>query len=68
MSRSVARAGRRPPPKGRTIALMCWTLLTLGLFTGTAVLWRGGSTHSRGLEIGGVVLLVAAVIAGAQFG
>jgi hypothetical protein len=47
---------------------MCWTLLTLGLFTGTAVLWRGGSTHSRGLEIGGVVLLAAAVIAGAQFG
>jgi hypothetical protein len=68
MSRSVANAGRRPSPKVRTIAFMCWTLLTLGLFTGTAVLWRGGSTHSRGLEISGVVLLLAAVIAGAQFG
>jgi hypothetical protein len=47
---------------------MCWTLLTLGMFTGTAVLWRGGSTHNQGLEISGLVLLVAAVAAGAYFG
>jgi hypothetical protein len=47
---------------------MCWTLLTLGLSTGTVVLWRGGSTHNQHLEISGVVLLVAAVIVGAYFG
>jgi hypothetical protein len=47
---------------------MCWTLLTLGLFTGTAVLWRGGSTRSQGLEISGLVVLAAAVVAGAYFG
>jgi hypothetical protein len=47
---------------------MCWTLLTLGLSTGTVVLWRGGSTHNQRLEISGVVLLVAAVIVGAYFG
>jgi hypothetical protein len=47
---------------------MCWTLLTLGLFTGTVVLWRGGSTRDRRLEITGLVLLVAAVVTGAYFG
>jgi hypothetical protein len=47
---------------------MCWTLLTLGLSTGTVVLWRGGSTHDHRLEISGVVLLVAAVVIGAYFG
>jgi hypothetical protein len=47
---------------------MCWTLLTLGLSTGTVVLWRGGSTHDRRLEISGAVLLVAAVVIGAYFG
>jgi hypothetical protein len=47
---------------------MCWTLLTVGLVTGTAVLWRGGATHDRRIEISGVVLLVAAVVAGAYFG
>ena len=30
---------------------MYWTLLTLGLSTGTVVLWRGGSTHSDGLGL-----------------
>jgi hypothetical protein len=47
---------------------MCWTLLTLGLSTGTVVLCRGGSTHNQRLEISGVLLLVAAVIVGAYFG
>ena len=47
---------------------MCWTLLTIGLFTGSAVVWRGTSTHSRGLEISGMVLLVAGVIAGVVYG
>jgi hypothetical protein len=47
---------------------MCWTLLTLGLSTGTVVLWRAGATHNEGLKIGGVLLLVAAVIVGALFG
>jgi hypothetical protein len=47
---------------------MCWTLLTLGMVSGTAVLWRGGSTHNQGLEVSGIVLLVAAVITGAYFG
>ena len=63
-SSSVARRS----DQRRTIASMCWTFLTLGLFTGTAVLWRGGSTHNQGLEISGLVLLVAAVAAGAYFG
>jgi len=47
---------------------MCWTLLTLGLSTGTVVLWRGGSTHNDGVKIAGVVLLVAAVIVAALAG
>jgi hypothetical protein len=47
---------------------MCWTLLALGLSTGTVVLWRGGSIHNQRLAISGVVLLVAAVIVGAYFG
>jgi hypothetical protein len=47
---------------------MCWTVLTLGLFTGSAVLWRGGSTHSERLKLAGAALLVTAVIAGAYFG
>jgi hypothetical protein len=47
---------------------MCWTMLTLGLFTGSAVLWRGGSTHNEGLKLAGAALLVTAVIAGAHFG
>jgi hypothetical protein len=47
---------------------MCWTLLTLGMFTGSVVLWHGGSTHNEGVKIGGAVLLVAAVIAGVYFG
>jgi hypothetical protein len=47
---------------------MCWTLLTLGLSTGTVVLWRGGATRDRRLEISGAVLLVAAVVIGAYFG
>jgi hypothetical protein len=47
---------------------MCLTLLTLGLLTGSAVLWRGGSTHNEALKMGGVVLLVTAVIAGTYFG
>jgi hypothetical protein len=47
---------------------MCWTLLTLGLSTGTVVLWRGGSIHSDGLKVTGVVLLIAAVIVAALFG
>jgi len=59
---------KRTAPNGRTISSMCWTLLTLGLSTGTVVLWRGGSTHNQRLEISGVVLLVAAVIVGAYFG
>jgi hypothetical protein len=50
------------------IALMCLTVLTLGLFTGSAVLWRGGSTHNEGLKLAGAALLVTAVIAGAYFG
>jgi hypothetical protein len=58
---------KRTAPNGRTISSMCWTLLTLGLSTGTVVLWRGGSTHNQRLEISGVVLLVAAVIVGAYF-
>ena len=53
---------------GRRIVSMCWTLLTLGLSTGTVVLWRGGSTHNEGLKIAGLVLLAAAVIVGALFG
>jgi hypothetical protein len=44
------------------MASMCWTLLTLGLVAGSAVLWRGNSSHSNRLEIGGMVLLVVAVI------
>jgi hypothetical protein len=47
---------------------MCWTLLTVGLSTGTVVLWRGGSTHSESLKIGGLLLLVAAVIVAALVG
>jgi hypothetical protein len=47
---------------------MCGTLLALGLFTGIAVVWRGNSTHSKGLEIGGAVLLVAAIITAAIVG
>jgi hypothetical protein len=47
---------------------MCLTVLTLGLFTGSAVLWRGGSTQNEGLKLAGAVLLVTAVIAGAYFG
>ena len=47
---------------------MCWTLLTLGLSTGTVALWRGGSTHNEGLKIAGLVLLAAAVIVGALVG
>ena|SRR5215204_5057930 len=66
--RSWSAARRRHEPKGRTIASMCWTLLTLGLFTGAVVLWGGDATHNHGLEISGVVLLVAAVIVGAAFG
>jgi hypothetical protein len=54
--------------KGRKIASMCWTLLTLGLSTGTVVLWRGGSTHNDSLTVGGVLLLVAAVIVAALAG
>jgi hypothetical protein len=53
---------------GRKIASMCWTLLTVGLSTGTVVLWRGGSTHSDGLKIGGLLLLAAAVIVAALVG
>jgi len=53
---------------GRNIASMCWTLLTVGLSTGTVVLWRGGSTHNEGLKIGGLLLLVAAVIVAALVG
>ena len=52
---------------GRIVS-MCWTLLTLGLSTGTVVLWRGGSTHNEGLKIAGLVLLAAAVIVGALVG
>jgi hypothetical protein len=47
---------------------MCLTLLTLGLFTGTVVLWRGSSTDNDGVKLAGVVLLVAAVVVGALFG
>jgi hypothetical protein len=47
---------------------MCWTLLTLGLSTGTVVLWRGGSTHNDVLKFGGMLLLIAAVILAALFG
>jgi hypothetical protein len=47
---------------------MCWTLLTVGLSTGTVVLWRGGSTHSDGLKIGGMLLVIAAVIVAALVG
>jgi hypothetical protein len=47
---------------------MCWTMLALGLFTGSAVLWRGGSIHSEALKLVGAALLVTAVIAGAYFG
>jgi hypothetical protein len=47
---------------------MCWTLLSIGLFTGSAVVWRGSRARSRGLEISGMVLLVAGVIAGVVFG
>jgi hypothetical protein len=54
--------------KGRKIASMCWTLLTVGLSTGTVVLWRGGSTHNEGLKIGGLLLLVVAVIVAALVG
>jgi hypothetical protein len=54
--------------KGRKIASMCWTLLTLGLSTGTVVLWRGGSTRNEALKVSGVVLLVAAVIVAALYG
>jgi hypothetical protein len=54
--------------KGRKIASMCWTLLTLGLSTGTVVLWRGGSTHNDNLKVGGVLLLAAAVIVAALAG
>jgi hypothetical protein len=53
---------------GHMIASMCWTLLTVGLSTGTVVLWRGGSTHNEGLKIGGLLLLVAAVIVAAVVG
>ena len=53
---------------GRKIASMCWTLLTVGLSTGTVVLWRGGSTHNEALKIGGMLLLVAAVIVAALVG
>ena len=53
---------------GRKIASVCWTLLTGGLSTGTVVLWRGGSTHNEGLKIGGLLLLVAAVIVAALVG
>jgi hypothetical protein len=53
---------------GRRIVSMCWTLLTLGLSTGTVALWRGGSTHNEGLKIAGLVLLAAAVIVGALVG
>lgn len=53
---------------GRKIASVCWTLLTVGLSTGTVVLWRGGSTHNEGLKIGGPLLLVAAVIVAALVG
>jgi hypothetical protein len=53
---------------GRKIASMCWTLLTVGLLTGTVVLWRGGSTHNEGLKIGGLLLLVVAVIVAALVG
>ena len=52
----------------RKIASMCWTLLTVGLSTGTVVLWRGGSTHNEGLTIGGLLLLVAATIVAALVG
>jgi hypothetical protein len=38
------------------------------MFTGSAVLWRGGSTRSEGLKLAGAALLVSAVIAGAYFG
>lgn len=47
---------------------MCLTLLTLGLSTGTVVLWRGGSTDNHALKLAGVVLVVAAVVVGAVFG
>jgi hypothetical protein len=47
---------------------MCWTVLTLGLFTGSAVLWGGSSTHNERLRLAGAALLVTAVIAGAYFG
>jgi hypothetical protein len=53
---------------GRKIASMCWTLLAVGLSTGTVVLWRGGSTHNEGLKIGGLLLLVVAVIVAALVG
>ena len=53
---------------GHKIASMCWTLLTVGLSTGTVVLWRGGSTDNEGLKIGGVLLLVAAVVVAALVG
>ena len=53
---------------GRKIASMCWTLLTVGLSTGTVVLWRGGSTDNEGLKIGGVLLLVVAVVVAALVG
>jgi hypothetical protein len=35
---------------------------------GTVVLWRGGSTHSDGLKIGGTLLLIVAVIVAALVG
>jgi hypothetical protein len=47
---------------------MCWTLLTVGLSTGTVVLWRGGSTHNERMKIGGLLLLAAAVIVAALVG
>jgi hypothetical protein len=65
----VRRFGRSHNPKvAGSNPAPGWTLVTLGLFTGTAVLWRGGSTHDRRLEISGVVLLMAAVVIGAYFG
>jgi hypothetical protein len=47
---------------------MCGTLLALGLFTGIAVVWGGNSIHSKGVEIVGAVLLVAAVVIAAMVG
>jgi len=64
----IAAPARLALMNGRKIASMCWTLLTLGLSTGTVVLWRGGSTHNDGLKIGGTLLLIAAVIVAALAG